>query len=95
MFILTLRISETVQIGDDIQVAMLDVKGNKVRVRVNAPKVVSVHQEEIPEQIIKAQKKGGPKPNGNDKHWEFKEPSAISRFPGQDRLNNSVPLVIT
>ncbi len=47
MLILTRRVGETVMIGDDITVTVLGVKGNQVRVGVNAPRTVSVHREEI------------------------------------------------
>ena len=47
MLILTRRIGETVMIGDDITVTVLRVKGNQVRLGVNAPKAVSVQREEI------------------------------------------------
>jgi carbon storage regulator len=47
MLILTRRVGETVMIGNDITVTVLGVKGNQVRVGVNAPKEVAVHREEI------------------------------------------------
>jgi carbon storage regulator len=47
VLILTRRIGETVMIGDDITVTVLRVKGNQVRLGVNAPKTVSVQREEI------------------------------------------------
>lgn len=47
MLILTRRIGETVMIGDDVAVTVLRVKGNQVRLGVNAPKSVSVQREEI------------------------------------------------
>lgn len=47
MLILTRRVGETLMVGDDITVTVLGVKGNQVRVGVNAPKEVSVHREEI------------------------------------------------
>ncbi len=47
MLILTRRIGETVMIGDEVTVTVLGVKGNQVRLGVNAPKDVPVHREEI------------------------------------------------
>ena len=47
MLILTRRIGETLMIGDDVTVQVLGVKGNQVRIGVNAPKHVQVHREEI------------------------------------------------
>ncbi len=47
MLILTRRIGETVVIGDDVDITVLGIKGNQVRLGVKAPKEVSVHREEI------------------------------------------------
>ena len=47
MLILTRRVGETVMIGDDITVTISGIKGNHVRLGVNAPKEVSVHREEV------------------------------------------------
>jgi carbon storage regulator len=63
MLILTRRIGESVVIGDDINITVLGVKGNQVRLGVNAPKDVSVHREEI-YQRIQFEKEGGEK-SGN------------------------------
>lgn len=51
--ILTRRLGETLIIGDDVKVTVLGVKGNQVRLGVNAPKEISVHREEI---FLKIQK---------------------------------------
>ena len=47
MLILTRRVGETLMIGDDVAITVLGVKGNQVRVGINAPKDVPVHREEI------------------------------------------------
>ncbi|RDV25109.1 carbon storage regulator [Alteromonas aestuariivivens] len=59
MLILTRRVGETLMVGDDVTVTVLGVKGNQVRIGVNAPKEVSVHREEI-YMRIQAEKSGQP-----------------------------------
>ena len=51
MLILTRRVGATLMVGDDVTVTVLGVKGNQVRIGVNAPKDVSVHREEIYQRI--------------------------------------------
>jgi len=63
MLILTRRTGETVMIGNEVTLTVLGVKGNQVRIGINAPKSVPVHREEIYERI-KRELAGG-EPNGN------------------------------
>ena len=51
MLILTRRVGETLIIGDDVTITVLGVRGNQVRLGINAPKNVTVHREEIYQKI--------------------------------------------
>lgn len=66
MLILTRRVGETLMVGDDVTVTVLGVKGNQVRIGVNAPKEVAVHREEIYQRIQK-EKQG---PDVRRQTWE-------------------------
>lgn len=61
MLILTRRVGETLMVGDDVTVTVLGVKGNQVRIGVNAPKDVAVHREEIYDRIRKENDGGAPR----------------------------------
>lgn len=62
MLILTRRVGETLMIGDEVSVTVLGVKGNQVRIGVNAPKTVSVHREEIYQRIQREKSGDAPAP---------------------------------
>jgi carbon storage regulator len=70
MLILTRRVGESVVIGEDVTVTVLGVKGNQVRIGINAPKHVAVHREEIFERIKNgraADDASADEPNGNSR----------------------------
>ena len=54
MLILTRKVGESVLIGDDISITVLSVRGNQVKLGVQAPKEVSVHREEIYQRILQS-----------------------------------------
>ncbi|MBF0358061.1 MAG: carbon storage regulator CsrA [Magnetococcales bacterium] len=57
MLILTRRIGESLNIGDEIKITLLGIKGNQVRIGIDAPKHVEVHREEIYDKIKRETRK--------------------------------------
>lgn len=58
MLVLTRRTNETLMVGDDVTVTVLGVKGNQVRIGVNAPREVAVHRAEIYDRIKTEEQQG-------------------------------------
>ena len=72
MLILTRRVGESVVIGEDVTVTVLGVKGNQVRIGINAPKHVAVHREEIFERIKNGRAAG-------ERRWQYQRGTRPTR----------------
>lgn len=59
MLILTRRIGESLQIGDNVKITVLSVRGNQIQIGIDAPPEVSVHREEIYERLKREQRERG------------------------------------
>ena len=66
MLILTRRVGESLMIGDNVNVTVLGIRGNQVRIGVNAPKDVAVHREEIYERIQQEKTDGSTPDEGSE-----------------------------
>ncbi len=68
MLVLSRQRDQSIMIGDDIEITIVDVRGDKVRVGINAPRQVSVHRKEVYEAIRRENEEGAPadKPNGSN-----------------------------
>ena len=66
MLILTRRVGETIRIGDNIEVVVLGVKGNQVRIGTNAPKDLPVHREEIYQRIQRGDEPAAEREENNE-----------------------------
>jgi carbon storage regulator len=64
MLILTRRNGESLKIGDDVTVTVLDIKGNQVRIAIDPPREISVHREEVYDRIQKQKNDPGNEETG-------------------------------
>jgi len=65
MLVLSRRRDESIMIGDDVEILIVDIRGDKVRLGITAPKSVPVHRLEIYNEIKRQQKKEQPKPEND------------------------------
>jgi len=89
MLILTRRINETLNIGDDVQVTVLGIKGNQVRIGINAPRDVPVHREEIYQRIKREERiANGEDVQGDDDYSSDHDYRGADYFSDDDSVGN-------
>lgn len=88
MLILTRRVGETIVIGDDVIVTVLGIKGNQVRIGINAPKTVSVHREEIYQRIQQEKNTSSPKQEESAAPAAATTPTRKKRESKADKTEN-------
>jgi carbon storage regulator len=96
MLVLSRQRDETIMIGDDIEITIVDVRGDKVRLGINAPARIAVHRKEVYE-AIRTENERAARVSGED--FEDLSKSALSKARGggsaEDRSNRSARLVQT
>jgi len=88
MLILTRRINETLNIGDDVQVTVLGIKGNQVRIGINAPRDVPVHREEIYQRIKREERMASGQDVGGDGYSSDHDYRGADYFSDDDSIGN-------
>ena len=88
MLILTRRINETLNIGDDVQVTVLGIKGNQVRIGINAPRDVPVHREEIYQRIKREERVDSGDGKGGDDYSSDHDYRGADYFSDDDSIGN-------
>ena len=91
MLILTRRINETLNIGDDVQVTVLGIKGNQVRIGINAPRDVPVHREEIYQRIKREERMGAAgddEGSSSDEYSSDHDHRGADYFSDEDSIGN-------
>jgi len=89
MLILTRRINETLNIGDDVQVTVLGIKGNQVRIGINAPRDVPVHREEIYQRIKREERVDSEEDaQGGDAYSSDHDHRGADYFSDDDSIGN-------
>ncbi len=88
MLILTRRINETLNIGDDVQVTVLGIKGNQVRIGINAPRDVPVHREEIYQRIKREERGGANDKQSGDDYSSDHDYRGADYFSDDDSVGN-------
>lgn len=84
MLILTRRVGETLMIGDEVSVTILGVKGNQVRIGIQAPKSVAVHREEIYKRIQREREGQSERPPGSKQDLPPEHAEDESSPPSRD-----------
>ena len=88
MLILTRRINETLNIGDDVQVTVLGIKGNQVRIGINAPRDVPVHREEIYQRIKREERVDSGESGSEDDYSSDHDYRGADYFSDDDSVGN-------
>ncbi len=94
MLVLSRQKDESIVIGDDVEITIVDVRGDKVRLGINAPKEISVHRKEIYNAIQKEkQANGGVPKNGGNGKAKPAERHDYHRKPKENRSEHRSPKV--